>query len=256
MKISEALFLRMYRMALQFYPAAFSDRYREQLIDAVRRSHAESKNDLRLAFSLGWDTVMAALREHWRAATPSSPGYSAAFALFVTALAVVLSVSHQQGWRMGADRKPAALVATVQSRLDHGDAPESILAGPREEIATANWLRSTHPFAVVYDASGSPLAGDATYHGSLPQPPHGIFIYLREHGSHKVTWQPAPGVRIALVGKHLPDGRFILAGQSLLRSEDRTSRFDGHLLRVWVGMIAAILVVTVLSRLRRRSLRP
>jgi|GEM_PF-1815001 len=255
MKISETAMLRLYSLTLHLYPAAFRARYGVQMTDAVRLAHAESKDDMRLAATLAWDTAMAAMREHWRAATPFSAGYAGAFALFFSALLMILAVAYQQVLRLDADRQPTHLVSAAETQLAQGQDTSTLLTAPHSEISSNIWLEGTAPFTAVYDAAGEPIAGDATLHGTLPQPPKGIFAYLREHGHHKVTWQPELGIRVALVGQHLPDGRFVLAGQSLIRSETREVQFHSLLLWIWAAMITAVFGVLGASRGRVRASR-
>jgi hypothetical protein len=96
------------------------------------------------------------------------------------------------------------------------------------------------------------LAAPATLHGALPQPPRGIFDVIRAHGEDKVTWQPQPGIRVALTGRPMLNGGLVLAGQSLIPSEAREYRFHTILLWMWAFSMLARGFIVLLSRSRAR----
>ena len=254
MKLPTPLFLRVYTLSLHLYPRVFRQRYAEQLIDATRLQQAASAHHLRLAASLAADTLRSALREHARAATPASPGYVALFALVFTFLLLGVSIVNQQILRRGADRQPAVLAYFVRFVSPQNPSVAATLASPRQEISSAAWLNSTQPFLVLYDDSGQPIAGNATLHGALPQPPHGIFATIRNRGEFRVTWQPRTGIRVALTGDVLPSGGFVIAGQSLILSEAREFRFHTALLWIWAFSMLACFSILLLYR--NRTPRP
>ncbi len=244
MKIPEQWLMRAYGAALELYPAAFRAKYGVQMMDAVRLGHRASTNEFQFLANLAWDTVWACLREHWREASPARPGYAMAFAAFFTGMLLTVAVSYQQVLRVGADRQPRRLVEAIRSAQGQVE-----VEGPRMEIASAEWLEAGRAFAVIYDGSGRAVAGDATLHGALPQPPRGIFGVLRERGWDHVTWQPEPSIRVALVGARLADGGYVLAGQSLTRSERQDARFHDLLLWIWLGMVVTAVGIVLLGRL-------
>jgi hypothetical protein len=81
----------------------------------------------------------------------------------------------------------------------------------------------------IYDAAGQPLESSAELGGLPPRPPSGVFDYARLHGENRVTWQPEPGTRIALVVKPMPgiSGWFIAAGRNMREVEKRESYLAG-----------------------------
>jgi hypothetical protein len=160
-------------------------------------------------------------------------------------LGICFSARFAQFLRRAADRNPSFLAQllsfpqldtsseSIRARLD-----TEILSGPKQEISSPIWLQSATPFVVLYDASGHALTGNATYHGTLPQPPHGIFNTIHQRSEFKVTWQPQLGIRVALTGRPMPNGRFVVTGQSLAPSEARTARLNRLLL--WMELFATL----------------
>jgi hypothetical protein len=94
---------------------------------------------------------------------------------------------------------------------------------------------SLSPFLIVFDNAGRPVAAGARLQGATPTPPAGVFTSARS-GEVRQTWQPATGVRAAMVVVHYPGG-FVLAARSLREVERRE---DNALALAIVGMIAAL----------------
>src|SRR4051794_11276331 len=247
----ETLLTHLYSLALGLYPDAFRQRYGAEMLDAVRLQEAEAPSRLRFALSLFYDTIRSLFEVHMRTSSPTSPLYVAAFAVFFSIALLFISVFNQQVLRRGADRQPLQVVEQVSARLADGATAASLLDNATQEIANPSWLRGSSPFAALYDADGKPIASSATLHGELPQPPRGIFNVIRQHGEHKVTWQPHPGIRVALTGRPAPGGGFVLAGQSLLPSESREATFRRWMLLLWFAMIVACVFIATTAHPRR-----
>jgi hypothetical protein len=248
MKIPAPLFLKLYKLSLHLYPRAFRHRYAEQLIDAARLQQSDSTSDLALAASLAWDTLRSALREHLRAASPTRPGYVAAFALFFTFLLMAVSVVNQQILRRGADHRPAFIAEFISRRSPQDPSVAATLAAPKQEISSGSWLNSAVPIVLIYDASGQPLAGNAILHGTLPRLPHGIFNTIRDRREFRVTWQPRVGIRVALTGDVLPSGGFVVAGQSLIPVEAHYIGMLSILLWMWLFAMLACCALILFAR--------
>ena len=254
--------LRLYALALHLYPAAFRARYADEMLDTARHEFARSPNPLRFTVSLAADTLRGALREHLRAASPTRPGYVAAFALFFSFLLIVTSVVGQQILRRRADAMPRFIASLYSTPTDEKSEPARKqllthdLTGPKQELSSADWLNSTRPFVVLYDPSAHALSGNATLHGAFPQPPIGIFNEIRSHDNDEVTWQPQPGVRIALSGRNMPNGGFVVTGQSLIPTETRYIRMHAILLWIWAFAMLACAFLALFAKKPRRPQHP
>jgi len=251
----DTLLTRLYSLALPLYPTAFRQRYGAEMLEAVRLQEAEAPSRLRFALSLFADTIRSLFEVHMRTSSPTSPLYVLAFAVFFSVALLFISVFNQQVLRRGADRQPAQVVEQVSTRLAEGTPATSLLDNSTQEIANPGWLHGSSTFAALYDADGKPIAASATLHGELPQPPRGIFNVIRQHGEHKVTWQPQPGIRVALTGRPAPGGGFVLAGQSLLPSESREAAFRRWMLVLWFAMIVACVFIATRAPSRRAPQR-
>jgi hypothetical protein len=254
--------LRLYALALRLYPATFRARYANEMLDTARHEYARSPHPFRFTASLAADTLRSLLREHLRAASPTRPGYVAAFALFFSVLLLGVSVVSQQFLRHRADGMPRFIAGLYSTPMDEKSEPyrkqlvAHDLTGPKHEIASPAFLNNDNPnsdqiFAILYDASGHALTGNATLHGTFPQPPIGIFNEIRSGDIDEVTWQPEPGLRLALSGRPMPNGGFVVTGQSLIPTE--TSEIRLHAILLWIWACAMLICAFLALSARRRN---
>jgi hypothetical protein len=243
--------LSLYALALHLYPAAFRARYADEMLETARHEYVRSPDPLRFSASLASDTLRGALREHLRAATPASPGYVAAFALFFSFVLLAVAILSQQVLRRGVDRQPARLAETIARTSPQDTTLATTLAAPKQEISSPAWLKSSDPIVLIYDPSGQPVAGNAILHGTLPRLPHGIFNTIRDRREFRVTWQPRVGIRVALTGAVLPSGGFVVAGQSLSANDARYIRLHAIFLWIWAFAMLACLTIVLLTPTRK-----
>lgn len=154
----------------------------------------------------------------------------------------------QQGDRSSADDAPQALISQLAS-VAGSDTPGAAQS-PRVNVA-----ESRMPFYVIYNADGRPIAGDGYLDGKRARIPEGVLQSTVVNGSDHLTWEPEPGVRLALTTAR--EGRTVIAaGQSLAAFEQRTDRLGMLLLLGWLLTLAvltcgAVLHVVVGRRLDR-----
>lgn len=247
MKISGAKFLRVYAWMLQLYPPRFRAKHEAQLLDAARLQHGETENHGALACALLGDTMKASLRENLRDSGVASMASLLGFAAFFTLLLFVVMLCMQQVWRRGADKAPQQLVTEAKST---GVVP---MDGEVREISSPAWVDGRDTFVATYDANGNVQASNGRFHGALPQPPRGIFQMMQKRSEHKVTWQPQRGVRVALVGQPLPQGGYVVAGQSLIPGEASTFSFYRLVLAMWGLMVLSLATIAVWTRRQRTA---
>lgn len=148
----------------------------------------------------------------------------------------------QQDLRISANDPQIQMTEDAASALGVGQTIESIVPATRIDIAT-----SLAPYLVVYDDTGKPIASSGLLRGQMPILPSGVFDAARVSGENRITWQPEPGVRSAIVIARVAGARrgFVMAGRSLREVEKRE---DNTLLLAVLGGIAtlgALLVVII-----------
>ncbi len=142
-------------------------------------------------------------------------------AVLLAMVALVVYGTVQQDMRMGANDPQIQLAEDAATSLEAGMAPASVLSSAKIDIAA-----SLAPYRMVFDDAGNPLASEAVLHGQTPAIPKGIFDYVRAYGEDRITWQPEPGVRSAVVIVHYGGAHpgFVLAGRSLREVEQRVDK--------------------------------
>lgn len=162
---------------------------------------------------------------------------------FAVATTVFIGLSYllvQQDLRISANDPQIQMAEDAASALGAGQSIESIVPANKIDIVT-----SLAPYLVVYDDTGKPIASSGLLHNQMPILPSGVFDAARASGENRITWQPEPGVRSAVVIARVTGARqgFVMAGRSLREVEKRE---DNTLLLAMLGGVAtlgALLVV-------------
>ena len=152
----------------------------------------------------------------------------------------------QQLGRRSANAAPAAAAAAQVQLIGSETA-----TAPRLELTPDSGV-----FVIVYGEDDNPVSGTATLHGSLPLLPAGVLQTARDTGADAVTWQPEPGLRMAIVARPAA-GKVIVAGQSLTPYEDRDRMVLLFLAAGWLGSIVVLAAGYAATGLfRRRASAP
>jgi hypothetical protein len=151
--------------------------------------------------------------------------------ILVTLFSLMVYVTAQQMLRQGVNSTPAALTADVIYKLESGVSPKSVMLPPTAEIS-----KSISPFVIILDQNKNVLVSSATLDGSVPVIPQGTFDWVEKSGQDRVTWQPQPGVREALViDKYSASttSGYVVAGASLKESESTIDKLGRNILVGW-----------------------
>jgi hypothetical protein len=160
------------------------------------------------------------------------------FALGITVLAGLVYTSVQQVYRMGANDPQIQMAEDAASALAAGQPAGALVPAGKIDIA-----RSLAPYWVVFDANGKVLASDAVLNGETPILPTGVMEYTRQHGEDRISYQPQPGVRSAVVVAAANGGQagFVMVGRSLREVEDRIN----NLALITGGLWAAAMAISL-----------
>ncbi len=157
----------------------------------------------------------------------------------------------QQAARRTVEDAPRALLAQTIQLLSTGQPPEA--AVPR---STSDLGSSSVPFAIVYDSRHTVLASSAVLRGSPPLLPPGVLDDAAVSGEDAVTWQPAAGVREAVVARpwHSATTQGVaVAGTSLVAAERRTDALRSGVAIGWLLALLAMALTAVATARHRRS---
>jgi hypothetical protein len=157
-------------------------------------------------------------------------------AAVVTFCCVVAYATMQQIVRRGADQ--------LQVQL----ARDAAISGgwPAAGEGDVDIAKSLSPWVALFDDNGRCLTGAARLDGRLVAPPAGVFETARGNGEHRVTWQPRPGVRQALVIVRTKNG-FAASGRSLAEAESQIHGMGQLITALWVAGSLGLVALNALT---------
>lgn len=176
----------------------------------------------------------------------SSAALGLPLAIAATLVIGLFYVNEQQTLRMLANEPQEYVVGDAAFRANAtGQLPDTGFgaAVPIEADPAA--------YLVFYDASGTPLAGTGVFEGAPPVLPHGVFAVAKEKGVDRFTWQPAKGVREAVVLRPAGPG-YVMSGRSLAYIEWLEQKLTLRTIIGWIVTMLAIAAVSVFYAYRKR----
>ncbi len=122
----------------------------------------------------------------------------------------------QQVLRIGANDPQIQVAIDLAHDAAIGN---KITADPRK----IDISQSLAPFVIVLDDKLNITSSNAYLDNKQPVPPKGVFEYAKSNMDDRITWQPKPGVRIALVVKYFEGKQkgYVAVGRSLTEVEKR-----------------------------------
>jgi len=164
------------------------------------------------------------------------------YAAVVTLVSILVYTVTQQNYRLTANDPQTEMAEDAATALNNGADPKSlIISGPVAEMS-----KSFSPFVVIYDRAGNIAAGNTTLNGKPLTLPAGVLDYIQKNGSDMVSWQPAPGVRDAMVGIRADKGYTVIAGRSLHKIEDRIAKLGQQVLFGWLVSLIGLYIVVLI----------
>lgn len=154
-------------------------------------------------------------------------------AVVTTGLVGLVYLAAQQDLRMGANDLPAQIAQDTATSIGKGAEPWTVTG--KEDVDIAASLSS---WTLVFDDTGKVAAGTPVISGKLTVPPAGVFTAAKTSGENRVTWQPRPGVRQAVVAVRIPGGRgVVMAGHSLREAERHIDQLTQMTGAAWVAIL-------------------
>jgi hypothetical protein len=164
----------------------------------------------------------------------------------IVVLSGTIYIASHQVLRQSANDPQIQMARDAAAALEKGAVPASVVTrGVSVDLNT-----SLAPFISVYDESGLSLESTGVLSGKPPVPPKGVFDYTRANREDRITWQPEPDVRLAIVVVHYGGSRpgFVIAGRSLAETERRGSMVFMLAAAGCIAALAASLVLKFLTR--------
>jgi hypothetical protein len=161
-------------------------------------------------------------------------------AFFATMVCALVYVAVQQSYRISANDPQIQMAEDAALAIKGGAQLQSLnLSG------TVNIGQSLSPYIVFYNEAGTATGGNGLLDGRFPLLPQGVFDYARAAHEDRLTWQPQPGVRNAIVVVKIDGDNqgFVMAGRSLREVEIREWQLEMMVGLAWIITLLGTLVL-------------
>ncbi len=174
-------------------------------------------------------------------------------AIAITGFCFLVYGTVQQDFRQSLNDPQIQMAEDAARALENGVVPAGIVphGSPTIDIA-----QSLTPWIAVYDEAKTPLESTGVLDGAPPKPPSGVFDAAKDgkgkdvrlsgynvKGENRVSWQPRPDVRSAIVVVHVNGGKggYVVAGRNMREIEAREADLGHQVLIAWIVLLAATL---------------
>lgn len=159
---------------------------------------------------------------------------------------IVLGVTYfalQQNMRQNANDPQISIAEDAATLLAQGVNPANLIAGAHTDMS-----KSLSPFIMTFDDMGSTTGSSGFIGDTYPIPPAGVIAYAHDHGENRLTWQPAPGVRLAAVVVHYSGvaSGSVLVARNIREVESRENQLTMIIGLAWLVMIVVVGVLVAL----------
>jgi len=157
----------------------------------------------------------------------------------VSLILALVYLSVQQTYRMGANDPQIQLAQDMAAGLSAGRLADIDLKEDSLDIS-----QSLGVFTLLLSPSGQPVRSNGFLHGAIPRIPAGVLDFVNRNGDNRISWQPEPGVRVALVVEKVstPAIGFVAVGRSLQEVEIREKNLGQMVFIGWLICCGIIIV--------------
>ncbi len=169
-------------------------------------------------------------------------------AAIASIILAVVYAQDQQIIRQAGNEPQVWMAESIAARLSAGAPLASFVPTIPVILET-----DTSPYIIFYNAQGAPLAGNASLAGTLPILPAGVLGASKgigPVGENRLTWQPSPTVRQALVIAPFASADakgYVVVGRSLAETEAKEKALVTRAFLGWAFTMFAILFVSLIS---------
>lgn len=159
--------------------------------------------------------------------------------IIVSGILLAMYTTVQQVHRTAANDPQLQLARDVSARINTANIA-SLLPDDTIDIG-----KSLGTFVTLYDKNGEPIGSTGMLDGKLPEIPKGVFEHAKLSMENDVTWQPRPGVRMAMVVASVPSATnigYVAVGRSLQEVEVRERNLVKMIGMVWVACMGVIVM--------------
>lgn len=139
----------------------------------------------------------------------------------------------------------------MAAKINVGQDPAKVIPTDNIEIS-----KSVAPYLIVFDDNGKVLATNAKLNGQDPKIPQGVLDFTKANGQDRVSWQPAPDVRSAIIVTHFSNSKIsgsVVAGRSLREPEKRVEMLGAQVGLAYIVTMAATFFATLIFAETRKK---
>jgi len=165
-------------------------------------------------------------------------------AVVITALSGLIYLTAQQNLRQNANDPQIQISEDIADHLSNN--PTLPLQSSSNKIDLA---RSLSTYIIIFTDQGKAVFSTGELDGQIPTLPSGVLDHTKSIHQDRITWQPKPGVRSAVVITRYSGNKnsgFVLVGRSLREVEIREDQLTQRVGFAWAATIAASFIATSL----------
>lgn len=174
-----------------------------------------------------------------------------AAAIIVSGILLAMYATVQQVHRSAANDPQLQLARDISARINTNNIAHLL---PDDTIDISQSLST---FVALYNSNGEPVGSTGMLDGKLPEIPKGVFEYAKANKENDITWQPRPGVRMAMVVESVPSSSsqvgYVAVGRSLQEVEVREGNLVNMIMMVWVACMGVIVMHYFIQMYMRRK---
>lgn len=162
------------------------------------------------------------------------------WAIMITLISATVYMAAQQTLRLSANDPQVEYAEDLAAQLADGEVPDASLADRKIDIA-----KSLGTYIMIVSKDNKVLFTTGELDGKEVTPPEGVLTAAKDRGQNRVTWQPAAGVRTAIVVNYY-NGKntgYVIVGKSLREVEQRTTQVMWQVAAAWGLMMLISLLI-------------
>jgi len=169
----------------------------------------------------------------------------------ITVILLLIYAAVQQTYRTSGNDPQIQMTRDIAVSLKEQKSIEHIFPVDSVDIS-----KSLGVFAVLYDSNSRPIKSSGFINGKIPQLPAGVFDFVKSHGEDMITWQPQPGIRIAMVAAAVQSSgvSFVAVGRSLNEVEVREGNLLSMVTISWL-ICVGIIVINMVAQIWRSKMK-
>lgn len=146
-----------------------------------------------------------------------------------TSTALLTYLIAQQTLRISANDRPVQASIETSINLNNGMSPSEAIPSDKVDIDS-----SLNVFVLIYGSDKKLIVTNGIKKEGTVSYPTGVLVHAKETGDHRVTWQPATGIRYASVVRKT-NGYYVIAAQSLSETEKHIDHIGLLVLLAWLA---------------------